>query len=375
MLHWISQNSIRDPKKVPSMVVTSHNSILLDSYLDFRAIRRALRSWFSNHGYLRKKIKDLTNSAPEGCPQFIIAHLKRDLKRTVYGDLALEYSLQREMIRSFAQNVSPMSHTVIASENFPIECDLHDALKPKTIGNFILFAHGGVRPWDLKYSRFPNSSGIPQPASASVDRAALLAINGDLDRLSLKEMGGDLAHVVEVEALRFLSLANPQRSEPISGVRATKGPLRLLVLGDYLHAPTLEVCRLVESVLPTLKVETSLMFRPHPLVASRDKDVMRTGATSLSGTLDEDLSQADVIISTATSSSGLGAILAGKTVVTIVSPTDLNYAPQAPGVRFVRDARQLADAIMAARLQPPPIQDIGLHLDPSLHRWRRLLSD
>lgn len=374
MLYWISQNSIRHPKQLPAMVLATPNSILLDSFLDLRSIGRALRSWLRNRRHLRKRVKLLVRRPPEGCPQFVVTHLKRELERTVYGDLALEYSLQREMIRSFAQNLTQVNHAVIASENFPIECDLHDALGRKTAGNFILFAHGGVRPWDLKYARFPNNSEVPHAALASVDRGVLLAINGEIDRLSLEEMGDDLGHVVDVEALRFLGLANLRVREKVIEDQTITSPLHLLVLGDYMLSPTLELCKLVKEVLPTLGVGTSLTFRPHPLTVARDKDALGKSARSSSGTLAEDLSSADVVISTASSSSGLGAVLAGKSVVVVVSASDLNYSPRVPGVRFVRDGRQLADALLNGRAQPPTDDDTGLHLDPGLTRWLRLLN-
>lgn len=372
MVHWISKNSIFRPRRRPDKVVKSSKSIILDSYLDFRGVRAALHAWKKGKRALRGEWQSIVSSDSIPVPRYFLKCIDVPMRRSLYGDLALEAALQREAVRKFASEVPHLHQLVLASENFSVEADFLEFFSSKVAEDSILFAHAGVRPWDLRYSRLTTTLGSPSSSLSAMDRKALIAINGSLDRKYLVAYPESSSLVTEVEALRFMPEGN-SASSPHAGFGGS-GPRRLLVLGDYERRATESACTLIQQVLDSGQRRFKVLFRPHPLAGTRDNHLLRDAELSSAGRIQDDVERSDLVVSPASTSSVLAVAITGKPIGALTGCEDLNFAPDFPGVFYIRDRSDLERFLSGVDLEVGyGVQD-QLNLEPTLPKWCSLLA-
>jgi len=292
----------------------------------------------------------------------------------VIGDLALEAMLQGALIRECISTVGKVRNVVFASENFPYEADFIEAFEKNGHDRYLLFAHGGVRAWDIKYSRLPQIELIPPVARASIDREVVLAIGGKVDEENLVTIHETRDSVAQVEALRLMGaqVASPRTLPASPSDRPS--PVKVLVMGDYLAEASQLILSLVELLSIPPGAEFAFRYRPHPLARRRETRRFARLADLSRGSLDDDLHWADRVIASSSSSGPLLSVLAAKPVAAVVSRTAVNFSPRVKGIVFVRSP----DSLLRFLTDPVPVtiqpSGAGLNLQPGFHRWLDLLQ-
>lgn len=372
MVHWISKNSTFRPRRIPDQVIKSSRSLILDSYLDPRGVRTALSAWKKSQRALREEWQSVVSSDSIPVPRYFLICIDEPLRRSLYGDLALEAALQREVVRKFATEVPHLHRLVIASENFSVEADFLEFFGSKVAEDSILFAHAGVRPWDLRYGRLTTTHGGPASSLSAMDRKALIAIGGSVDRRYLVTYPESSSLVTEVEALRFMP-EEYSASSPHAGFGGAD-PRRLLVLGDYERRATESTCALIQEVLDSGQGRFKVVFRPHPLTGTRDNHLLIDAEISSASRIQDDVERSDLVVSPASTSSVLAVAITGKPIGAIIDCEDLNFAPDFPGVFYIRDRSDLERFLNGVDLGVGYGVHDQLNLEPTLPRWCSLLA-
>ena len=205
----------------------------------------------------------------------------------------------------------------------------------------------------------------------------LVAVNGAAARDQYLKGGYPQELLVEVEALRYQYLAN------VGGGRKPADPeiparLRVLVLGEYLALNTERQMRLLEETAPYLPKNVKFIVKPHPACPVRAEDYPGLELEITNERISHLLGSCDVAYTNNATSAAVDACCAGVPVVSMLDPESFNLSPLRgrEGVQFVSTPGELARALIGGTsdvrgaFQPTEF----FALDPSLSRWRKLLS-
>jgi surface carbohydrate biosynthesis protein (TIGR04326 family) len=204
-----------------------------------------------------------------------------------------------------------------------------------------------------------------------------VALNGLAAREACLRGGYPEDRLVEVEALRYLHLAGT-KGEDKPALPRVQGPLRVLVLGEYLPSNTHRQMDLLAQAAQALPLEAIFTVKPHPACPVRAGDYPGLELEITNESISLLLERCDVAYTNNVTSAAVDAYCAGVPVVSILDPGSLNLSPLRgrEGVQFVSQPEDLARALLSAASAPrPPTRPQDFFtLDPGLPRWRRLLA-
>lgn len=257
-------------------------------------------------------------------------------------------------------------------ENQGWEMALIHAWQASGHGKLIGVCHTTIRYWDLRYFHDPRSyarrtnNNLPLP-----DR---IALNGPAAVDAYADGGYPESRIVEVEALRYLYLANNRR--PRSPKLDLGAALRVLVCGDILPEVNRHTMGLLRKAAAHLPAHTRYIVIPHPGCPIKANDYPSLPLEMTHAALGELFDDCDVVFTSNSTSATVDAYCYGIPVVEAVRSSAFNMSAlrSLHGVVHVSDPTTLARALLDANRRKSPVIQPYFWLDAGLPRWRKLLS-
>lgn len=349
--------------------------VTLDTFLGIGVVFRTLRDWFRltragwylQSGRCMPRVGDI-----DLWPLF-----REDWRRSLFGQVAISNAFFHNLFESALKALPEQRLGVYLQENQGWEFALVHAWKAAGHGLLIGSPHSTVRYWDMRYFFDPRSycrtgeNVLPLPDQ--------VALNGMAALDAYQKGGYPGVDLVEVEALRYLHLAEARADEGSALTIPSKSPLRILVLGDYLLSNTFQQMCLLETAVQYLPEGVIITVKSHPncLVQPADYPGIRMEVTM--EPVSKLLAECDVAYTSSVTSAAVDAYCAGVPVVSVFDQNTLNLSPlrgRGGGI-FASAPEELANALIFAASTPRSVagQKDFFTLDFKLPRWRKLLLE
>jgi surface carbohydrate biosynthesis protein (TIGR04326 family) len=297
---------------------------------------------------------------------------RQDWRNSMLGPTAILNCLELNL---FERTISRLPHQklcVYLQENQVWEMALIYAWRAAGHGRLIGVPHSTVRFWDLRFFYDPRS--YQRTGKNDVPLPDKMALNGPATMKAYRKGGYPENQMVEVEALRYLSLGN---QSPARGkTEGNAGILRVLVLGDYLIATTQQQMQWMEAAAQGLPADTRYVVKPHPFCAIKSSDCPSLQMEITNAPLAELIADCDVVFTSNITSAAVDAYCAGLPVVTVLDGNSFNMSPLRGlmGVMYVTNHTELVAALLTARDCARVMPEPYFCLDKGLPRWRKLLG-
>jgi surface carbohydrate biosynthesis protein (TIGR04326 family) len=202
-----------------------------------------------------------------------------------------------------------------------------------------------------------------------------VALNGPAAKAAYRKGGYPSDQMVEVEALRYLYLADLPPIQSVANAPLSSA-LLVLVLVDYLPTVTHRQMQWLVEAAALLPPDTRYIVKAHPScpVKASDYPSLHLQITALP--LAKLLSECDVVYSSNITSAAVDAYCAGLPVVSVLDSNSSNMSPLRgmEGVMYVTNPTELAAALRTARDCAFVVAESYFCLDKGLPRWRKLLG-
>ena len=296
---------------------------------------------------------------------------KGEWRESLIGSTAIRHCLLIASVERFVRLMPKYGQIVYLMENQPWESPFIYSCTKHGQGHLFGVAHSTVRFWDLRYFQHQDEHSVNSEADHPSPH--IIVVNGS-EAKSLLQDNRWLTdnQIVVAEALRYGYLSTLTRTRTIG-----KSDLpHLVVLGDFLpSANTFLLTKLHESQkFTTTKFRMSL--RSHPICKFNSDETRSFNDSITDVDLKTLLESADVVLTTANSSSAAESVSLGIPTILMVDPESLNYSPfrKTELAQFVTSAEELSLALIGFNdLVSSQIPDFFC-LDDDYPRWRNLLS-
>jgi surface carbohydrate biosynthesis protein (TIGR04326 family) len=344
----------------------------LDSFLSLGVLGQAIQDWIKL-AWKGKRLEDAISTATQAETDFWPL-FSQDWRESTYGVTAMSNVLFNSLLNAALKSLPTQRVGCYLQENQGWEFALIQNWRICTHGKLIGVPHSSVRFWYLSYFFDPRSY---QRVSRSMPLPDKVAVNGQAATDAYIKGGYPLRDLVQVEALRYLYLANFDEGSKLSSTTRGEG-LRLLILGDYLESNTRRQMRLLAQSAGSLQNDTVITVKPHPACPIYAKDYPELHLIITMEPLANLLTEADVVYTSAVTSAAVDAYCARVPVVSVLDPTMLNLSPLrgCKGVIYVSSSKTLISALRAVHLRevPVPPQASIFNLNIALPLWRQLLT-
>lgn len=302
--------------------------------------------------------------------------LKGDWRNSMLGTVLVENLLFIEAIENFFQKLPEQRLGLYLQENNGWERAFIHAWKKYQKSELIGVAHTVIRYWDLRYYEHKNAflsegneSGIPLPN--------YIAINGPVAENMLLKTGYPQNAIIQVEALRYLSIPVENFQKP---VEHSDNYINVLVCGDIDIASTSEMLLSLKFFIDNRKEsnpEFRFTYKSHPV---NDLTLHSFGLEHVQVTtkkISDIISNYDVAIVTDSTTAGVEAYLAGLDVIVFSYAKRLNFSPlrNIKNVHFASNSKQLKDCLnimpVSANIKD---REQFFWSDPELPKWNQLFS-
>jgi surface carbohydrate biosynthesis protein (TIGR04326 family) len=297
---------------------------------------------------------------------------RQDWRNSMLGPNAISNCLALNLFERTFSRLQHQKLGVYLQENQGWEMALNYVWRAAGHGRLIGVPHATVRYWDLRY--FMDPRNYQRTGNNDIPLPDKVALNG-LEALKAYRKGGYPENqMVEVEALRYLHLAN--RSEAQGDTEGKPGILRILVFGDYLTAVTHQQMQWMEAAVHDLPSNTRCVVKPHPFCAIKSGDYPLLRMHITNAPLAELIADCDVVFTSNITSAAVEAYCTGLPVVSVLDGSAFNMSPLhgLEGVVYVTNPTELVAALRSARdcarVSPEPY----FCLDKGLPRWWKLLG-
>jgi surface carbohydrate biosynthesis protein (TIGR04326 family) len=349
--------------------------VTLDTFLSLSVVFCTLRDWCQLLWVgilLRNKPCVTQRSELNLWPLF-----ENDWRQSMFGAAAMSNLLNLNLFESALGCLPQQQRGVYLQENQGWEFGLIQAWQSTGHNRLIGTPHSTVRFWDLRYFYDPRS--YRRSGSLDFPMPKKVAFNGPMQRDAYKNGGYPLDDLVEVEALRYLHLSDTI-VDAASATNSKNGPLRVLVLGDYMLSNTQRQMNLLAQAATSLPTAMIITVKPHPLCPPiHVVDYPSLYMTLTMEPFSKLLAECDVAYTSAATSAAVDAYCAGVPTVSVLDPNILNLSPLrgCAGALFASTSEELAAALTSAATAPRTRDDRHkfFTLDPELPRWRKLILD
>jgi surface carbohydrate biosynthesis protein (TIGR04326 family) len=348
--------------------------VTLDTFLNFSVVSRTLRDWFKLLWVgisLRNKLR-----AEQGPVLNLWPLFEDDWRQSMFGTVAIGNLLNLNLFESALECLPQQQRGVYLQENQSWEFGLIQVWQARGHGPLIGTPHSTVRFWDLRY--FFDSRSYQRTGSNDLPMPNQVSFNGPVMMDAYKNGGYPVDELVEVEALRYLHLSDTI-DDAASATKSKNGPMRVLVIGDYLLANTKLQMNLLVQAFPGLPAGTIITVKPHPSCPIHLNDYPSLRMTVTMEPIAKLLDECNVAYSSAVTSAAVDAFCARVPIVSVLDPKTLNLSPLrgCAGVIFASTPEELADALTsAATTSSTPVNPREFFtIDPELPRWRKLIMD
>jgi surface carbohydrate biosynthesis protein (TIGR04326 family) len=236
-------------------------------------------------------------------------------------------------------------------------------------GELIAVAHATIRFWDLRYFNDPRV--FDESAEQAMPLPDKFAVNGPVARDFLIDSGYPVSRLSEVEAQRYLGLAE---LSSIKQVNKEKSNRRVLILGDIMPTSTQRLLRTLTDLPTDLRNNLDFVFKPHP---GNDtiEEYPNVCLTLTRRPLAEILADFDIVYGANPTSAVVDAYVAGLPVIVQLDTGEINFSPLrgVPGVRFVSEADELASALAEIYPKDYSKREQFFWLETEMMRWRSVI--
>ena len=310
---------------------------------------------------------------PQGADFSLWPIMKKDWARTLIGPLAIHNLFYVSLFDKALQSAPHQKKGLYLFENLSWESAFIHMWRKHGHGKLIAVAHATVRYWDTRY--FFDPRAILSKNVIKLPQADLVALNGKLSIDNFTRLGYPKERIVECEALRYLHFNNNLISS--NKEKRQGGPLRILILGDYMPSGTINMLRLLQDAFHSKIDNVEFTIKPHPNYSIQTKDYLSLNLSILTDQLQKILHKYDIALSSNMTSASVDACLAGLPVIIVLEESELNFSPLRgnSNVVFVSNASELKKAI---RRSGSSVSSGGIDelffLDHNLPRWKKIIS-
>lgn len=297
---------------------------------------------------------------------------EQDWRKSLFGAMALSNCMFLNLFERTLKGLPRQELGLYLQENIGWEMAFIHTWKAAGHGRLLGVPHATVRYWDLRYFFDPRS--YQRTGKNDLPLPDVVALNGPAAMAAYRRDGFPEDRIVEVEALRYLYLADLPFKQSVAKERL-KGPLRILVLGDYLSSITLKQMQWLLDAAPIWPPDTSYIIKPHPNCPLKASDYPALHLQITSAPLAELLGNCDAAYTSNVTSAAVDACCAGVPVVSMLDGDAFNMNPLRglPGVTYVTGPTELAHALRHATARKEMKPEAYFCLDKKLPRWKSLL--
>jgi len=345
----------------------SHN--FLDSYLSFKILLNVIYKYFLI--YFKSLKFSIGNKifTPKKSKANFMFFLKRDWYSSIRGIVAIQNLLWIELIDAALKDIPKQKIGFYLQENQGWEMALIHGWKINNHGTLLGVTHSTVRYWDLRYydiaDTYENKTK-PQPD--------FVTTNGPAALKNFKAAKGRVDNLKNVEALRYLYLNDQPK---VLNKKISKQNNKILVLGDIQKDLTRSMIFCFNHIADQFK-DFEFIFKPHPANIIEDEYFLNFQPTKTDEHLSVLFQNADCVVTSAATSSGLEAYILGIPVITYFNSKEFNLSALRgiDNAVFVNNSKSLAEAISnSMKVEDKNGRQNVFWLDDDLPGWRKLLSD
>jgi surface carbohydrate biosynthesis protein (TIGR04326 family) len=348
---------------------SKYRHFLLDEFASVRVIGRALRTYIRSclASVRLHRAQDAFHMPGSNLNFFPI--LASDWYSSLRGIVAMDGALVSELFDAAARILGTAVWTLYVWENQPWEGAAITTWRRRANGRIIGVQHATLPPLDLRAFFDPRELEAPDRERRVIPD--LLAVNGEGARDIACRSGFPPHRVVMTEALRYSHLRQVRKREGSSST--------LLIATGIKRSEVAQQLKLLAAVAErgALAKYRRVLIKPHPFCAV--ESLAEEYGLPLRGEIVTDplstlLPQANAAF-VANSTSALAEALYLGVPTAVCTPTnEMNLSPAfgCPGVPMVSTAEALEAFLRSPASVPWPAD--FLLVDPSLPRWRRLLS-
>jgi surface carbohydrate biosynthesis protein (TIGR04326 family) len=352
--------------------------VSLDSFLSARVGFKSLLDWFRlawAGGKLEPAISAVTSNGLSLWPLY-----EKEWHESMVGPRAIINFLFLNLFEAAINALPTQQVGIYLYEQQPWELALNHAWKASGHGRLIGAQHTTMLYWDLRY--YYDQRSYKQTGGNDLPMPNKVAVNGPVAMNVCLQAGYPEEDLVEVEALRYLSLGETKVETGTVSEHTpvpTKDFMRLLVLGDYLPINTQRQMNMLLQAAPSLPAGIIITVKPHPSCPIHPVDYPDLDMTVTMEPIAKLLAECDVAYTSAATSAAVDAYCAGVPIVSVLDPNTLNLSPLrgCAGALFASTPEELAAALTSAVTTPstPGNQQEFFTLDQKLPRWKKLLID
>jgi surface carbohydrate biosynthesis protein (TIGR04326 family) len=376
--HYIQHEAIPSPRHARDLIDgfnEKENECQCHSCLDNKLSISLLL--FSLHDYIRLiwvslKLTTIKNSfCPKGSRLNFWQLFKSDWLNSMRGPIAMWNCLCLNLLERTIRQLPHQKLGIYLQENQGWEMAFIHTWRAAGHGCLIGVPHSTVRYWDLRY--FYDTRSYVLTKGNALPIPDKIALNGPVALAAYRKGGYPEGYMVEVEALRYMYLADQGnvRTVPLPG-----GPLRVLVLGDYTPTITGQQMRLLVEAAPSLPSNVRYIVKPHPNcpIKAGEYPTLRLHMTDTP--LKELFADCDVAYTSNITASAVDAYCSGIPIVSALDGKTFNMSPLRglKGIMYVTKPSELAEALSTSRDHIRSTVEPYFCLDNELPRWRSLLD-
>jgi surface carbohydrate biosynthesis protein (TIGR04326 family) len=357
----------------------------LESYLSCKVMLAALRRWLWLTA-LSWRLRGVGSAfAVDNSPVWLWPLLRGDWYTSLSGTTGMANCMLVALFDAALADLPRQRIGLYLFENQAWERALLRAWRRHGHGQIIGVQHSTAPFWYLSYSDDPTTHHrSSRHAAPHPDR---VAVNGTAARGALMSGGFHAEMLVDVEALRYLGLADAATSRqrrlrarnlPSAGQPpAPSQGISVLVLGEIDPSSTHRLLQMLEGAVARLPPAYRFTFKAHPGCAVDLANYPALAAAETQQPLGEILDEYAAVVAANGTSAAVDAFIAGVPVVTTLDGGSLNLSPLRgrPGVQFVTSSEALATSLqmLDCAATANAGEDFFL-LDGDLPRWRQLLG-
>ncbi len=348
----------------------------LDSYLTLGKVLGVLKTWLWLT-MVSRRIRAIQSAFyPDGSAVWLWPILRGDWQSSLNGSVGVSNCLWIALFDAALADMPRQRMGLYLWENQGWEKAFLRAWRKHDHGEIIGVQHSTVPFWHL-YS-FEDPRSLTSSQGCALPLPDRLAVNGAAARQAFVDSSYPPERLVEVEALRYLNLADilasAGRDRASSAAR-----IDVLILGDMIPSSMHHLLGLLAEACSRLSEAYCFTLKPHPGYSVKLADYPGLRAEETAEPLGRILSGYDVAIAANSTSASVNAYLAGLPVIIGLDGDELNLSPLRGrvGVRFVSNCDELLDALKTAGCgagSAASDREQFFYLDPALPRWKRLLN-
>jgi surface carbohydrate biosynthesis protein (TIGR04326 family) len=378
--HYVQHEAVASTRQAQNLIARfNHNSMgqqfhsCLDGALSISVLLAVLRD------YVRLACRSLRlctikrRCRPAGSKLDFWPLFNRDWRDSMRGPTAIWNSLCLNLFERSIRQLPLQKLGVYLQENQGWEMAFIHAWRAAGHGQLIGVPHTAVRYWDLRY--FYDTRSYARTDKNDLPMPDQVALNGPVSLKAYRDGGHPEDQMVEVEALRYLYLADLTPVRTDREVSQTS-PLHVLILGDYVPAVTRRQMQLLSDAAPLLPPDTRFTVKPHPACHVQPSDYPSLHLHMTNAPLLELLDDCDVAYTGNITAAALDSHVAGVPVVSVLDGDTFNMSPLRgmEGAVYITNPAELADALRIARSRKRMAAVSYFCLDRGLPRWRKLLN-